>query len=83
MNALDKRERSIYGEKTPGQIDALVYRKLPIIEVHLSSIYRRDEWRARPAIAPVAEGQISSLAWRGYITALKALAGKLKAEASP
>ena len=62
-------------------LDALVDSKLPVIEVHLSNIYRREEWRARSVIAPVAEGQISGLGWRGYITALQVLAGKPKAEA--
>ncbi|MCJ7792290.1 MAG: type II 3-dehydroquinate dehydratase, partial [Dehalococcoidia bacterium] len=62
-------------------LDAQVDSKLPIIEVHLSNIYRREEWRARSVIAPVAEGQISGLGWRGDITALQVLAGKPKAEA--
>jgi 3-dehydroquinate dehydratase-2 len=61
-------------------LDALVDSKLPIIEVHLSNIYRREEWRARSVIAPVAEGRISGLGWRGYITALQVLVGELKAK---
>jgi len=51
------------------------------MEVHLSDIYRREEWRATSVIAPVAEGQISGLGWRGYITALQVLVGRLNGEA--
>jgi 3-dehydroquinate dehydratase-2 len=63
-------------------LDALVDSKLPVIEVHLSNIYRREEWRAESIIAPVAEGQISGLSWRGYIAALQILIAKLKAKRS-
>ena len=61
-------------------LDALVDSKLPVIEVHLSNIYRREEWRAESIIAPIAEGQISGLGWRGYVAALQILASKLKAK---
>ena len=62
-------------------LDALVDSKLPVIEVHLSNIYRREEWRAHSVIAPVAKGQISGLGWRGYIAALRSLTNELKGEA--
>lgn len=62
--------------------DALVDSRLPIIEVHLSNIYRREEWRTRSVIAPIAEGQISGLGWTSYVTALQALVAKSQAEAS-
>ncbi len=60
--------------------DALTDAKLPIIEVHLSNIYAREEWRAKSVIAPIAKGQISGLGWRGYIAALQILVGELKGE---
>jgi len=63
-------------------LDALVDTKLPIIEVHLSNIYRREEWRAESIIAPIAEGQISGLGWRGYTAALQLLVSKLKTKGS-
>jgi len=63
-------------------LDALVDTKLPIIEVHLSNIYRREEWRAESIIAPIAEGQISGLGWRGYTAALQLLVSKLKTRPS-
>jgi 3-dehydroquinate dehydratase-2 len=137
LNMLGKREKSIYGEKTLQQIDALLKKearalgvdvvtfqsnhegalvdfvqeqadsargiiinpgalthygfslldalvdsKLPVIEVHLSNIHQREEWRAKSIIAPVAQGQISGLGWRGYVAAVQILAGKLKARPS-
>ena len=60
--------------------DVLADTKLPIIEVHLSNIYAREEWRARSVIAPIAKGQISGLGWRGYIAALRALVAQLRGE---
>jgi 3-dehydroquinate dehydratase-2 len=60
--------------------DALADTKLPIVEVHLSNIYSREEWRARSVIAPIAKGQISGLGWRGYIAALRTLVAELRGE---
>ncbi len=60
--------------------DALADTKLPIIEVHLSNIYSREEWRAKSVIAPIARGQVSGLGWRGYIAALRTLVAELKGE---
>lgn len=58
--------------------DALADTRLPIIEVHLSHIHAREEWRAKSVIAPVARGQISGLGWRGYLAALDILAAEAK-----
>ena len=60
--------------------DALADTKLPVIEVHLSNVYAREEWRAKSVIAPIATGQISGLAWRGYVAALRTLVSGLKGE---
>ena len=60
--------------------DALTDTGLPVIELHLSNIYSREEWRTKSVISPIAKGQISGLGWRGYITALEALVGELKGE---
>jgi len=60
--------------------DALVDSGLPIIEVHLSNIYAREEWRAKSVIAPIAKGQISGFGWQGYIIALETLVAELKGE---
>ena len=54
--------------------DALADASLPIIEVHLSNIHAREEFRQQSVIAPIARGQISGLGWRGYIAALESIA---------
>jgi len=61
-------------------LDALIDSKLPVIEIHLSDIYHREEWRAKSVIAPIAEERIIGLGWRGYITALQLLTSKLTKE---
>jgi len=60
--------------------EALADTNLPLIEVHLSNIYAREEFRQRSVIAPIAKGQISGLGWRGYLAALRALVAELKGE---
>lgn len=59
--------------------DALLGVDLPFIEVHISNIYAREEFRSHSVIADVALGQISGLGPRGYLYALDSLAAYLKA----
>ena len=61
--------------------DALEDTNLPVIEVHLSNIYAREEWRQESVIAPIARGQFSGLGWKGYVSALRALVAELRGEA--
>lgn len=58
--------------------DAIAGANVPTIEVHLSNIYAREEWRRRSVIASVAVGQISGLGWRGYVAALDVLVAMAK-----
>jgi 3-dehydroquinate dehydratase-2 len=60
--------------------DALSGAKLPAIEVHLSNIYAREEFRHHSVIAPIARGQIAGVGWRGYVLALEALVDLIREE---
>lgn len=62
--------------------DALADTFLPIIEVHISNIYAREQFRQKSVIAPIAKGSISGLGWRGYIAALEILASLAKEQAT-
>jgi 3-dehydroquinate dehydratase II len=59
--------------------DAIAAVGLPTIEVHLSNIHRREEFRQRSYIAGVAIGQISGLGPTGYLLALRGLHDHLTA----
>jgi 3-dehydroquinate dehydratase-2 len=61
--------------------DALLDTNLPVVEVHLSNIYAREEFRQRSVIAPIAKGQVTGLGWRGYIAALRTLVAELRGKA--
>lgn len=52
--------------------DAISAIKIPVIEVHLSNIHARDEFRSKSVIAPVCAGQISGFGKNSYFTALYA-----------
>ena len=58
--------------------DALADTALPIIEVHLSNIHAREQFRSVSVIAPIARGQIAGQGWRGYLSALDLLVDSLK-----
>ena len=54
--------------------DALLLLDVPIIEVHLSNIYKRELFRHRSMIADISTAQISGFGVLGYSMALKAIA---------
>jgi 3-dehydroquinate dehydratase-2 len=54
--------------------DALLSLDIPIIEIHISNIYKREPFRHKSLISDVADAQITGLGIKGYGIALKALA---------
>ena len=60
--------------------DALKIIKIPIIELHISNIYNREEFRHKSLISKVANGVICGFGAEGYVMALKAMERFLKNE---
>ena len=58
--------------------DALDIYKKPIIELHISNIYKREEFRRKSLISDVANGGIFGLGGNGYILAIIAMQNILK-----
>ncbi len=58
--------------------DALVGSDLPFVEVHLSNVHAREEFRRRSLISDVAVGQVAGLGPIGYELALRGLLARLK-----
>ncbi len=55
--------------------DALADSRLPVIEVHVSNVYAREEFRRNSVIAPICTGQIAGFGTRSYLLAIEAVKG--------
>jgi 3-dehydroquinate dehydratase II len=58
--------------------DALSAVKLPTVEVHLSNVHAREEFRHRLVLSPVCVGMICGLGWRSYLYGLLSIVELLK-----
>ncbi len=57
--------------------DAIAAIGLPVVEVHLSNVYAREEFRHKSMISAVCRGKISGLGWRSYTMGFRYLAESL------
>ncbi len=66
-----------YTHTSVALMDALLAVGLPVIEVHLSNIFKREDFRHQSYISLAATGVICGLGSQGYVLALEALANQL------
>jgi 3-dehydroquinate dehydratase II len=72
-----------YTHSSVAILDALKASDLPVIEVHLSNIHRRESFRHRSLVSLAATGVICGLGAQGYVLALEAMANLVAERAKP
>ena len=58
--------------------DAIEDSGLLLVEIHLSNIHAREEWRRHSLFSEIAVGIVAGFRWRGYLSALDMLVGMLR-----
>jgi len=58
--------------------DAVLEAKVPIVEVHVSNIHSREEYRRHSVIEGIVVGQVAGLGWKGYSYALELLVNYIR-----
>ncbi len=58
--------------------DAISAIRIPVVEVHLSNIYAREEFRQKSLISPAAKGSICGFGLHSYLLGIEAAAASLK-----
>jgi 3-dehydroquinate dehydratase-2 len=69
-----------YTHTSVALLDALLSLDVPVIEVHLSNLYKREPFRHHSYISRAAAGMICGLGAKGYELALEALADRLQSD---
>lgn len=69
-----------YSHSSVALHDAILAIGLPVVEVHISNIHAREEFRRKSMIAPACVGSISGFGWYSYILALYALKERLRSQ---
>lgn len=62
--------------------DAIKAVDYPFVEVHVSNVHAREEFRRHSYVSPVAKGVIAGLGWRGYEAAIRALVAMARESAA-
>ena len=68
-----------YSHTSVAILDALLAVEIPTVEVHLSNIHQRDEFRHHSFVSKAAKGVICGFGSLGYILAIQALTAELRA----
>ena len=73
MATQDRVHQCAYTHTSLALADAIAAVPLPVVEVHLSNIFAREEIRRRSLIAPVCRGSVSGFGSKSYELAVRAL----------